>query len=213
LEAFTSVLVPAKCPYISSVSCGLSNEKKHEAVAFVDAEGTRFAVRSECEGGSTCNVHIYFYDLIYPDTVDSSPEEPVDDWLEITNDDFEDGDHVGSYVLGGEYAVTSEDYVCGDSWAIRLSRHNGLASSFAHRGNKDCTGYSLLRRDFKFQMDSFDHMDTLFLELSLDDGQNYYIVGDWAQDVDGITTNRECYDGSVFLVAADFDRVTFGSQV
>jgi hypothetical protein len=32
-------------------------------------------------------------------------------------------------------------------------------------------------------------------------------------DVDGITTSRECYNRSVFLVAADFDRVTFGSQV
>jgi hypothetical protein len=71
LEAFTtSVLVPAaNCPYISSVSYGLSNEKKHESVAFVDAEGTRLADMSECQGGSTCDVPIYIYDLIYPDTM------------------------------------------------------------------------------------------------------------------------------------------------
>jgi hypothetical protein len=213
LEAFTSVL-PANCPYISSVSYGLSNERKHEAVAFVDAEGTRFADTSECQGGSACNVPIYFYDLIYPDTVDSSPEEPAVGWIEITNDDFEDEpDHVGSYVLGGGNAFPSQNYVCADSWAIHLNYHNGVASSFAHLGDKDCSGYSLLRVNFKFQTDGFDHMDTLFLELSLDGGQDYYIVGDWAQDVDGITTNRECYDGSVFLVAEAFDRVTFGSQV
>jgi hypothetical protein len=35
-------------------------------------------------------------------------------------------------------------------------------------------------------------MNTLFLELSLDGAQYYYIVGDWAQDVDGIN-NRKCY--------------------
>jgi hypothetical protein len=100
LEAFTSVPVPTNCPYILSVSYGILNEMKHEAVAFADTEATRFADTSECEGGSTCNVPIYFYDLIYPDTVDLSPQESADDWIEITNDDFEDGGHVGSYVLG-----------------------------------------------------------------------------------------------------------------
>jgi hypothetical protein len=71
----------------------------------------------------------------------------------------------------------------------------------------------MLRATFQFQMDGFDHMDTLFLELSLDGGQNYYIVGDWALDVDGITRNHKCYEGSVILAAGDFHRTTFGNQV
>jgi hypothetical protein len=79
LEAFTSML-HTNCPYISPVSYGLSNEMKHEVVAFVDAEGTRLADMSECRGGLPCNVPIYFYDLIYPDTVDLLPEPPL--WLD-----------------------------------------------------------------------------------------------------------------------------------
>jgi hypothetical protein len=66
------------CPNISSIPYGLSNEMKHEAVAFVDAEGTRLADMSECRGGSTCTVPIYLYDLIYPDTVDSLPDQEED---------------------------------------------------------------------------------------------------------------------------------------
>jgi hypothetical protein len=88
LEAFPSMLVPANCPYVSPVSYGLSNKLKHKAVAFADAEGTQFADTSECEGGPPCDVPIYFYSLIYPDTVDSSPEDPVYEWIEITNNNF-----------------------------------------------------------------------------------------------------------------------------
>jgi hypothetical protein len=91
--------------------------------------------------------------------------------------------------------LPSQKCVCDDTWAIRLNLYNGVASSFVRLGDKDCAGYSLLRVHFKLQMDGFDHIDTFFLELSLDGGQDYYIVGDWAQDVDGIN-NRECHDGS-----------------
>jgi len=39
------------CLYVSSTSYGLPNERQHEAVAFVDAGGTRLADISECQGG------------------------------------------------------------------------------------------------------------------------------------------------------------------
>jgi hypothetical protein len=213
VEAFTNVL-PSSCPYIASTSYGLSNEKKQEAVAFVDAQGTRYADTSECQGGRACNVPIYFYDLIYPETPDSSPDIPTDGWNTITTDDFETGDNWGNYAAGGSQAFPSQAYVCNNFWAIHVNLHNGVSSSFAHSEDQDCSSYSMFRVTFQFQMDGFDHMDTLFLELSLDSGQNYYIVSNWARDVNGITTNRVCYDGSVFMAARDFgDRLTFGTHV
>jgi hypothetical protein len=106
---------------------------KHKAVAFVDAEGTRLAFMSECQGGSTCNMPIYFYDLIHLDTVDPSLEEPAGGWIEITNDDFKDGpDHVGSYALGCADALPSQNYVCYDSWAICLNLHLNLHNGWIH---------------------------------------------------------------------------------
>jgi hypothetical protein len=157
-------------------------------------------------------VPIYFYGLIYPETPDSSPDVPTAGWNTITTDDFE-GDSWGSYAAGGIQAYTSQDYACNNVCAIHVNVHNGVASSFAHSEDQDCSSYSMLRVTFEFQMDGFDHMDTLFLELSLDGGQNYYIVDDWAMDVNGITTNRVCYKRSVFMAANDFgDRATFGNQ-
>jgi hypothetical protein len=212
-------VLPSSCPYIASTSYGLSNEKQHEAVAFVDAQGTRYADTSECQGGSACNVPIYFYDLIYPETPDSSPDFPTDGWNTITTDDFETEGHWGNYAAGGsqisqQRAYPSQAYVCKNLWAIHVSLHNGLSSSFAHIRNQDCSRYSMLQVTFQFQMDGFDHMDTLFLELSLDRGRNYYIVSDWALDVSGITKNRVCYDASVFMAAKDFgNRLTFGPHV
>jgi hypothetical protein len=109
-EAFTSML-PPNCPYIASTSYGLSNEKKYEAVAFVDAEGTRYADTSECDDGSACRVPIHFYDLVYPDTPDSSPQVPTEGWNTITTDDFETGVNGGSYEAGGGYVYPSQGYV------------------------------------------------------------------------------------------------------
>ena len=47
-ESVVDALSNFPCPYISSTSYGLPNEKKHEAVAFVDASGTKIADISEC---------------------------------------------------------------------------------------------------------------------------------------------------------------------
>jgi hypothetical protein len=164
-------------------------------------------------------VPIYFYDLIYPDTPDSSPDVPTDGWNIITADDFERGSHWGNYAAGGnqpsqQRAHPSQAYVCKNLWAIHVNLHNGVASSFAHSSDQDCSSYSMLQVSFQFQMDGFHHMDTLFVELSLDGGQNYYVVNDQALDVGGIARNRVCYDASVFMAAKDFgDRLTFGTQV
>jgi len=207
------------CPFIASTSYGMSNEKKHEAVAFVDAAGTRYADTSECEGGGGCNVPIYFYDLIDPLDPNGSrtpPLVPADQWVVITADDFEGGDHLGSYTVGGEHAFPFDDQTraCGADWSMQVRIHNGVASSFEHTLDQDCSAFSMLRISFDFLLDGFDHMDTLFLELSLDGGQTHYIVADWARDVDGISAQRVCYDAEVVLLASWFGgRTNFGSQV
>jgi hypothetical protein len=121
------------CPFIGSTLYGLLNEKKHEAVAFVDAEGTQYADTSECASGGGCNVPIYFYHLIDqldPTSYRTPPLIPADQWVVMTADDFEDGDHLGSYTSGGEHAFPSEDQSCGDLWSMHLRVHNGIDSSF-----------------------------------------------------------------------------------
>jgi hypothetical protein len=94
------------------------------------------------------------YDLIYPETPDSSPDVPTAGWSPITTDDFE-GNNWGNYALGG-----IQNYTCNNFWPIHVNVHNhGVSSSFAHSEDahsedQDCSSYSKLRMTFQFQMDT-----------------------------------------------------------
>ncbi len=226
VQALTSTqsTIAASCPYIASTSYGLENERRHEAVAFL-ADGKSFADTSECHGGGSCRVPIYFWDLIFRDSPDSTfqnnlvPGSNDGLWVTITKDDFETGDHLGSY-RNGTRTFASQAYACpldlndGKSWSIGIFEHNGAESAITHRNNYDASSYSWLKVTFDFLLDGFDHMDTLFMELSLDGGVTYFIVYDWAMDTQGVTTLRQCYMGNnVVLDAKSFGRTKFSNFV
>ena len=223
LEALTSDTSSeaASCPYIASTSYGLEDERKHEAVAFLP-DGKGFADTSECDGGSACDVPIYFWDLLFPDSPDATfshglvPASDDGGWDIITDDDFEVGDHLGSFV-NGTRAYPSQAYTCPSdtsNWSIHINEHKGPESAITHRDNQNASTYAWLKVEFDFLLDGFDHMDTLFLELSLDGGTSYFIVADWAKDTQGIFDLKSCYmKNTVAVNAAAFDRSTFGPQV
>lgn len=217
----------SNCDYVASTSYGLTkNERKHEAVAFTP-DGKSFADTSECRGGSACEVPIYFWDLIFADDTTTNGQILVpahDDglWETITFDDFETGDHLGSYV-NGTRSFPSQANPCplndpSSNWSVEIFLHDGEESAIVHATSYDASTYSWLKVQFDFLMDGFDYLDTLFLELSLNGGEDFYFVADWAKDVQGIVESEICYDSSVttvILQASDFgaSRVTFGSEV
>lgn len=56
-QSVVDALSNLPCPFVSPVPLGLPSEKKHEAVAFVEGDGARFAEVSECgEAGSGCSL-------------------------------------------------------------------------------------------------------------------------------------------------------------
>jgi hypothetical protein len=226
LEALTSNAPDeaASCPFIAPTSYGLEDERKHEAVAFMP-DGKGFADTSECNGGSACEVPIYFWDLLFPDSPDTTfsdglvPASDDGEWVSITDDDFETGDHLGSFV-NGTRAFASQAYACpldatdSNNWSIHINEHKGPDSAIAHKEDQDASTYMWLKVEFDFLLDGFDHMDALFLELSLDGGATYFIVADWAKDTQGISALKSCYmKNTVVLNAGDFSRSHFGSQV
>jgi hypothetical protein len=129
-------------------------------------------------------------------------------------DDFESGDHLGSYTPGAK-ANSTTDFACGagSSWSLLVHHDSGAVSSFYHTQNQDASRFSWLKIRFDFLMDGFDHMDALFLELPLDGGATYFIVADWAKDNRGLSQLDVCYSETVALNARAFDRITFGDQV
>jgi hypothetical protein len=217
-QSVAQALDDSPCDYIAATSFGLTNEKKHEAVAFVDPEGSRFADTSECDFGQSCNVPVYFYELEYADSDFIPIVEPISGWQEITFDDFEDRD-LGSYVSGGVNANASNDfdgagayYACGGQWSAMINEDRGSNSSFFHSTDYACDSYSLLRVTFSFRFRGYDHLDSFFIEISFDGGSNYYIVDNWSLDVDSLE-NTVCYPGHVLLTPALFRRTTFGDEV
>lgn len=221
LQALTAETssIAASCPYMASTSFGLPNENKFESVAFLP-DGKSFADTSECDGGRPCNVPIYFWDLVYPGSPDIGftdgllPASDDPGWSTITLDDFESGDHLGSYTPGAK-ANSTTDFACGagSSWSLLVHDDSGAVSSFYHTQNQDASRFSWLKIRFDFLMDGFDHMDALFLELSLDGGATYFIVADWAKDNRGLSQLDVCYSETVALNVRAFDRITFGDQV
>jgi hypothetical protein len=83
-QSVAQALDESACDYIATISPGLANEKKHEAVAFVDPEGLRFADTSEYEGGGSCNVPVHFYELEHADSDFVAIVEPASGWEQIT---------------------------------------------------------------------------------------------------------------------------------
>jgi hypothetical protein len=227
-QSVAEALSIAPCDYIASTSYGLPNEKKHEAVAFVDPEGLRFADISECEE-ILCSPTLYQYELEYPDSNFPVVEEPTWGWEIITYDDFESG--WGNYEAGGVHAAVKNESdtagedscagkcACEGDWAVELQEDRGELSSFFHINSYSCSAYALLRVGFKFKLRGYDHMDTLFLEISLDGGANYFIVGDWAQSVTEYPSYTEaldlaiCYTGHVLLYPEQFRVSSFGDNV
>jgi hypothetical protein len=219
---------PATCDYVSATSFGLVNEKQWEAVAFIDRDGTRFAEVSECNGGGPCRVPVYIHNLLFDEVVSSSPSAG---WVTITFDGFEDGTF-GNFRNGQDVDATdcpktstgvqqictslknSATRSCGGSWSVELRQDNAISSSVFHKLDQNCTPYSWLRVTFDFRPFRYEHMDTLLLELSLDSGNNYYIVGDWSFEVGGLSTDNQCYSNVVSLKASSFgNRINFGPNV
>jgi hypothetical protein len=220
-QSVTDALRNGPCDYVSSTSFGLANEKQHEAVAFLDVAGSVFAETSECQGGKDCQVPVYFHSLEFGLQPESRTTYlPFIGWKTITYDDFEDG--IGNYmtapdIMADPDAAVETRFPCSNSAAVRLRWDNAASSSIFHASDQDCTAYSWLRVSFQFQLDPnsrFDSMDSLFLELSLDGGDDYYIVGVWAKDVDDIVSYGLCYQRTVELFAEDFGgRTKFGDAV
>jgi len=210
----------ASCPFIAPISYGLSNEKKHEAVAFLP-DGLSYADTSECDGGRRCDVPIYFWDLVYPNSPDPtlrSGPVPVDGWQTLAFETFESGT-MGSFSSGSK-AYPSSALACPNGqeaslWSAHLSEHGGEASSIVHNSDYDASNYSWLKVEFDFVLDGFDHMDAFFLELSLDSGRNFFIVADWAMDTtQGMTSLRTCHNGNTVVLNSNiFGRMTFGPHV
>jgi hypothetical protein len=218
------------CDFVSATSYGLLNERQHEAVAFVDEEGTIFAETSECNSGRACKVPTYIHRLVFQGGAPTGSVPVLNypcGWQAITYDDFEPPTSSSlqpPYNIGENYvtlpvnvtdpdAVLSTSNSCRNSQSVKLRWHNGNSSSIFHSVNRDCSAYSYLMVTFQFRLVDFDHMDALFLELSLDGGIDYYIVHSWAFDVNGITANGVCYRRSVVLHAGDFNRLNFGNSV
>ena len=76
-----------------------------------------------------------------------------------------------------------------------------------------------MRITFDFKFDGYDHLDTLFAEVSVDGGSSYFIVGDWALDVvdwaagNVSYTNGVCSTGKVVLSPVELRELSFGDQV
>lgn len=209
------------CDFVAATSYGLVDEKQYEAVAFVNAEGTIFAETSECNNGRPCKVPLYMHRLVFKGDPPTGNVPPPCEWKAITYDDFEPPiSSLGAtnYITAPQ-SVTDPDAAlsninsCKSTQSVRLRWHNGGNSSIFHSSNRDCSAYSYLRITFQFRLAEFDHMDALFLELSLDGGIEYFIINSYAFDVDDITANGVCYRRSVVVFAGDFNRLNFGNKV
>jgi hypothetical protein len=220
-QSVADAISGSHCSYVSATSFGLINEKRFEAVAFLDDEGTIFAETSECTDGNNCQVPIYFHTLTW-DPPSTSRTASLDSagWQKITYDGFENSS-LGHYETrpgntADPDAALSSAFPCQGNAAVRLRWDNGVSSSIYHRQNQDCTSFEWLKVSFQFQLDSvnvFDHMDALFLEVSLNGGTDYTVVAVWAYDVDDINTWGVCYQRTVELFAQDFGRENFGNAV
>jgi len=218
------------CDYIASTSVGLDHEKKYEAVAFVDPAGLRFADMSECEG--SCTPSLYQYELEYPHSKFPNVIQPEGgwQWQTLSYDTFENGEW-GNFASGGVDALLSNDVdnqggdtcagacACEGSWAVELHEDRGETSSISHTSNYACESFAFLKVSFQFKFRGYDHLDTLFLEVSLDGGATYFIVGDWAHSVPEPPTYLEpltraiCYDGEILLYPSQFRVHSFGNSV
>ena len=220
IDAFTSPMgVSASCPYIPSTSYGLLNEKRHEAVAFLP-DGNGFADTSECDGGRRCKVPIYFWDLIFQDSSAlpfPSSLVPVDGWQRISFETFES--RTMGIFANGTNASTSRKFSCpsggvASRWSAQISHHGGQASSIYHKADQNASNYSWLKVEFDFLLDGCDHMDAFFLELSLDSGQTFFMVADWALGTQGTVLLKTCYKtNTVVLKDSVFGRLKFGPNV
>lgn len=227
-QSVAQALSVSPCSYMASTSYGLPNEKKHEGVAFVDPEGLRFADISECQG--SCTPTLYQYELEYPDSDFPNMQEPSLDWQELSYDTFENAVW-GSFESGGAHASLSSasdnqggdtcggNCACEGTWAAELHEDRGVLSSIVHTSTYACDSYAYLRIIFQFKFRDYDHLDTLFLEISLDGGVTYSIVGDWAHSVIELPlyteplTRAVCYEGKVLLYPSQFRVTSFGDNV
>jgi len=205
-DAFSS----PPCPYVSATSVGLPNERKHEAVAFVGAAGTRLADISECQG--SCSPTLYLYELEYPDSNFEEPEELPNGWRDISVDTFELG--WGSYTPGGASAsVIDTSAACSGGAAAEIKDDLGVESSFYHQEDKACKIFDLLRITFEFMYVGYNPLDSLFVEISLNQGADFHIVGSWTRGVNGFNNEGTCYDGYLLLSPAQFNEIGFGDKV
>lgn len=210
-QSVIEALSSPPCPYVSPSAFGLETETKHEAVAF-EGTGGRFADVSECgRAGPTCYPSLYLYQLTFPGEWNGRLEGPSSNWESITYDDFRNG--FGSYSSGGRWSqVVRTTTGCSEGNAAEIKGY-GTDGSFAHRRDQPCDKYSVLRVQFQFSLRSYDHLDTFFLEVSLDSGRNYYIIGSWAKDVNGIDEDEVCYYEEVVLSPEQFRVSRFGNSV
>lgn len=220
------------CDYAASIAIGLTHETQYEAIGFADSEAAQFGIISECNG--SCTPTLYQFELEYPDSNFPAIQGPADGWEALSYDVFENDEGQqtwGNWQSGGDNAVLSDqadtrgvdtcngNCACQGNWAVQLNQDRGIPSSIFHSTSFSCDRFSLLRIMFQFKFRSFDHLDTLFLEVSLDGGETYFIVGDWAHSVPEVPHYNDslvgavCYDGRVTLCPADFRVTSFGDDV
>lgn len=229
-QSIAEALSVQPCDYVASISVGLDHEEKYEAVGFVDPDALRFATISECAG--ECSPNLYQFELEYADSDFHIIEGPtgVEGWEELSYDTFE-GQNWGNWTSGGASALLSNvadtqgsdtcdgSCVCEGEWAVQLDQDRGVGSSFSHTTAYAVDDFSLLRITFQFKFRGYDHLDTLFLELSLDGGATYFQVGDWAHSVPELPTYPDpltvaiCYEGKVTVSPSNFRVTSFGNNV
>ena len=204
------------CPFAAPTSTGLTNENQFEAVGFI-GKGDVYAETSECDDKSNCQVPVYFYNL--------KPSKKSSEycWETVTFDDFEKS-RENNYETGIKVKRSNDDSdskcggncACEGDYAMKLSENGGIESSFYHASGQDCTSYSHLRISFKFMFSNSEPMDSFFIELSLNNGNSYEIVGSWALDSDAdgeFSENKKCFEDFVVLDAEEFGLEFFTDEV
>jgi len=132
-----------------------------------DAGQNVFTVQVDATGGSdTATLNI---------TVD-----PTGDWVELANDDFEGG--WGNYTDGGSDALLSSDHAIGTQC---VNLQDNTSTSVATLTNPlDLTGYSELRIDFSYVVQSFEDSEDFWVQYSDNGGSTWTTVKSYINDVD-----------------------------
>ncbi len=133
-----------------------------------DVGANAFTVQVDATGGSdTTTLNI---------TVDAATPS----WTELTFDDFESG--WGNWVDGGTDARIATEFALGSQcFAIQ---DNSSTSEVKLSNSLDLTGYSELKIEFSYVVQSFEDAEDFWVRLSSDGGSSWTTIKAYVNDVD-----------------------------